>query len=50
MLRRKFVRLILTLGSPARIHWRQTAEGLRIEIASQKPASDYAGAFKLSLT
>ncbi len=37
------------LGSPAKLHWHQNAEGLRIELPQQKPASDYAVVFKLSL-
>jgi alpha-L-fucosidase len=37
------------LGSPGRIHWHQSSEGLRIAIPSQKPASDYAVAFKVTL-
>lgn len=38
------------LGSPEKIHFKQSAEGLRIEAPRQKPTSgDYAVAFKLSL-
>ncbi len=38
-----------TLGSMETIRWRQNAEGLRIELPSQKPALDYAVVFKLSV-
>ncbi len=37
------------LGSPEKIEFKQTAQGLRIEQPRQKPASDYAVVFKLSL-
>jgi alpha-L-fucosidase len=37
------------LGSPERLRWQQTASGLRIELPRQKPALDYAVAFKISL-
>ena len=37
------------LGSPETIRWQQTAVGLRIEAPRQKPASDYAVVFNLSL-
>jgi alpha-L-fucosidase len=37
------------LGSPEKIRWQQTAAGLRIELPRQKPALDYAVAFKISL-
>ncbi len=37
------------LGSPEKVQFRQTAQGLRIEPPRQKPASDYAVAFKLTL-
>jgi len=37
------------LGSPEKIQFQQTAQGLRIEQPRQKPASDYAVVFKLSL-
>ncbi len=37
------------LGSPETIRWQQTNAGLRIERPRQKPAVDYAVAFKLSL-
>jgi alpha-L-fucosidase len=37
------------LGSPEKIRWHQTAAGLRIELPRQKPALDYAVAFKISL-
>jgi len=36
------------LGSPEKIQFQQTAQGLRIEQPRQKPASDYAVVFKLS--
>jgi alpha-L-fucosidase len=37
------------LGTPESLRWQQAAEGLRIEPPGQKPNSDYAVAFKLSL-
>ena len=37
------------LGSPGRARFEQTAQGLRIERPEQKPASDYAVVFKLTL-
>jgi len=37
------------LGSPENVQFRQTAEGLRIELPDRKPASAYAVAFKLSV-
>ena len=37
------------LGSPEKIRWQQSAAGLRIELPRQKPALDYAVAFKISL-
>lgn len=37
------------LGSPERIHFKQTAKGLQINQPQQKPSSDYAVVFKLSL-
>jgi alpha-L-fucosidase len=37
------------LGSPEKIRSKQTAQGLHIEQPRQKPASDYAVVFKLSL-
>jgi alpha-L-fucosidase len=37
------------LGSPETLHWQQTATGLRIELPQQKPASNDAVVFKLSL-
>lgn len=37
------------LGSPEEISFNQTAQGVRIERPRQKPASDYAVVFKLSL-
>ncbi len=37
------------LGSTAKIHWQQTAQGLRIEMPAQKLATDEAVAFKISL-
>jgi alpha-L-fucosidase len=37
------------LGSPERIRWHQTSEGLRIELPRQMPALDYAVAFKITL-
>jgi alpha-L-fucosidase len=37
------------LGSPERIRFKQSSQGLRIEQPRQKPASDYAVVFKLSL-
>jgi alpha-L-fucosidase len=37
------------LGSPEKIRFQQTPQGLRIEQPRQKPASDYAVVFKLSL-
>jgi alpha-L-fucosidase len=37
------------LGSPETLRWQQIAAGLRIELPTQKPASDYAVVFKLSL-
>lgn len=37
------------LGSTAKIRWQQTVQGLRIELPEQKPATDEAGVFKLSM-
>jgi alpha-L-fucosidase len=37
------------LGSPEKIRFKQTAQGLNIEQPRQKPASDYAVVFRLSL-
>ncbi len=37
------------LGSSEKIHFKQTAQGLHIDRARQKPASDYAVVFKLRL-
>ena len=37
------------LGSPEKLHWRQNADGLRIELPQQRPASDFAVVFKLSM-
>ena len=37
------------LGSPEKIRFKQTAQGLRIEPPRQKPARDYAIVFKLSV-
>jgi alpha-L-fucosidase len=37
------------LGSTERVHWRQTAEALRIEPPKGQPATDYGVAFRLSL-
>jgi alpha-L-fucosidase len=38
------------LGSPAKIHWHQNAQALRIKLPQGKPASDYSVVFKLSLS
>ncbi len=43
------VRQVELLGSPEKIHFKQTAEGLRISPPRQKPDVDYAVAFKLNL-
>ncbi len=37
------------LGSPEKLQWRQNTDGLRIELPRQKPASDFAVVFKLSM-
>ena len=37
------------LGSPEKSRWQQTGAGLRIELPRQKPALDYAVAFKIGL-
>lgn len=43
------VRHVELLGSSEKIQFKQTAQGLEIERPRQKPASDYAAVFKLSL-